>query len=398
MSARAVHKPELPFNSAIFVWARERRHHSVEDAAKRVGTSPGAVRAWESGEAKPTVRQARTLAEFYDRSFLEFFREEPPEITESDLLPDYRLHRGVPEPTESRDLLDIQSWAETARLNLIDLFDILGEQIPKVPVDLRAKLSENPEVAAARTREAIGFRHQEQIGLKKPLRDLLPKVFRDKLEGAGILVLKAGALAKFGARGLCIYADPFPVIVFSSEANSAQLFTMAHELGHVALGESAISGPPPSKGGVSPGRIVEQWCNSFAAALLVPADDLAQLRIMPDRPAQRIGDPELTILAHRYGVSRHAMLLRLIELRYVDAAFYWNEKRAEFIEQEAQFKGGGRSKYYGSRFRSNLGDRYTGTVLEAWGSGRITNHNAAEFMGTKNIRHVEDIRDNYATG
>jgi Zn-dependent peptidase ImmA (M78 family)/DNA-binding XRE family transcriptional regulator len=382
----------------MFTWARERRHHSVEDAARRVGTSPEAVRAWESGEAKPTVRQARALANFYARSFLEFFRDEPPELTGSSLVPDYRLHRGAPEPAESRDLLDIQSWAETARLNLIDLHEIMGEQVPTLPSGVRAKLSENPEAAAARAREAVGFRHQEQIGLAKSARDLLPKIFRNKLEGAGILVLKAAALAKFEARGLCIFADPLPVIVFSSEANSAQLFTMAHEFGHVALGESAISGPPPAKGSQSPGRIVEQWCNSFAAALLVPAADLAQLRIMPSRPAPRIGDDELAALAHRYGVSRHAMLLRLVDLRYVVASFYWDEKRAEFFEEEAQFKGGGRSKYYGSRFRSSLGDRYTGTVLEAWGAGRITNHNAAEFMGTKSIRHIEDIRDNYGTG
>jgi hypothetical protein len=38
---------------------------------------------------------------------------------------------------------------------------------------------------------------------------------------------------------------------------------------------------------------------------------------------------------------------------------------------------------------------YTGLVLEAWSSGIITNHNAAEFMGIKNIAHLEEIRSRF---
>jgi hypothetical protein len=92
------------------------------------------------------------------------------------------------------------------------------------------------------------------------------------------------------------------------------------------------------------------------------------------------------------------MLLRLTDLGYVEDAYYWNEKRAHFLAQEAAFKGGGRAAYYGSRYRSARGDLYTALVLEAWGARRITNHNAAEFMGIKNLRHLEDIRDNFGVG
>ena len=70
-------------------------------------------------------------------------------------------------------------------------------------------------------------------------------------------------------------------------------------------------------------------------------------------------------------------------------------KRPEFLQQEREFKGGGRAKYYGTRYRSAHGDLYTGLVLEAWGEGQITNHNAAEFMGIKNLRHLNDIRDDF---
>lgn len=89
------------------------------------------------------------------------------------------------------------------------------------------------------------------------------------------------------------------------------------------------------------------------------------------------------------------MLLRLIELRYVADRFYWDEKRNEFLEAEQNYRSGGRSEYYGSRYRSSRGDLYTSLVLEAWNAGRITNHNAGEFMGIKNLRHLDDIRDRF---
>jgi len=91
------------------------------------------------------------------------------------------------------------------------------------------------------------------------------------------------------------------------------------------------------------------------------------------------------------------MLIRLVHLGYVKEEFYWNNKKSKFDTQEANFKQFGRARYYGTRYRNILGDLYTGLVIEAWNSGRITNHNAAEFMGIKNLSHLYDIRDNFGT-
>jgi Zn-dependent peptidase ImmA (M78 family) len=192
---------------------------------------------------------------------------------------------------------------------------------------------------------------------------------------------------------MCVAASPLPIVVFSAEAPSAQVFTLAHELGHVALRESAISGPPLSEEKGSYGARVESWCNQFAAAFLVPAAHLSTIWSRPRAPMDRIEDAHLSQLANSYAISAHAMLLRLLELRYVRPEYYWNVKRSEFLEAERAYKGGGRSDYYGSRYRAAQGDLYTSLVVEALNAGRITNHSAAEFMGIKNIRHLSDIRD-----
>jgi hypothetical protein len=91
-------------------------------------------------------------------------------------------------------------------------------------------------------------------------------------------------------------------------------------------------------------------------------------------------------------VSEHAMLIRLVHLGYVAPAYYWKVKRPEFDRQEEMYKGGGRSAYFGSRYRARQGDLYTGLVLEAWANDRITNHKAGEFMGIRNLEHLNAVR------
>ena len=126
----------------------------------------------------------------------------------------------------------------------------------------------------------------------------------------------------------------------------------------------------------------------------MPASVMYKIQPVPIRPAVRISDEELSQTASRFGVSPHAMLVRLVQLKYVDRSYYWDVKRPEFLAAEAKFKQIMRSKYFGSRYSASLGELYTSLVLEAWSSGRITNHQAAEFMGIKNLEHLHAIRDN----
>ncbi|CAN7597623.1 ImmA/IrrE family metallo-endopeptidase [Mesorhizobium amorphae] len=394
MAASAQKRQELPINRNVLRWARVRHHRTHEEAAKSVGVTPEKVVAWEEGAAKPTVLQARKLAAVYERPFLEFFSREIPNIPEPVLVPDFRLHRAAPQPVENFELLEIQRWAEEQRLNALDLFDILGERPRTFPGDLYATPHDDVEELSMRLRERMEFPIHVQLDLKSDKRYTLPKIVRHRLEALGIMVLKTNALASFRARGLCIFNDPLPVVVFGGEAPSAQAFTLAHELAHVLLKQSAISGPPPAADSSRPAQI-EKWCNDFAAAFLVPEKALRQSLKMPDKPRPDISDSQLAALANAFAISQHAMLIRLVRLGYVEARYYWDVKRAHFIAMEAAYKGKGRSLYYGSRYRSARGDLYTGLVLEAWNTRRITNHNAAEFMGIKNISHLDAIRENF---
>jgi Zn-dependent peptidase ImmA (M78 family)/DNA-binding XRE family transcriptional regulator len=397
MAAATSKRQELPINRDVLVWARERVRLSQDDAAAGAGVKPERLREWEAGEKKPTVKQARKLAEVYDRPFLEFFARERPNVKEPELVPDFRMHRAAEIPKEQAELIFIQSEAEEVRLNAIDLFEMLDETPPVLPNSFYGTVSDDAERMAERARAILDVSVDAQMGLNSRKKGSFLKILRSKFESAGILVLKNGGLTHFDARGICFFASPLPIIVFSNESPGAQAFTLAHELGHIVLRQSAISGAPGSAAPSAKG--IEDWCDAFASAFLVPAAALQRIRALPARPQDQISDAELTSLANRFAVSRHAMMIRLVNLGYVRASYYWDVKRPQFLEEEARYKGGGRSKdpYYGSRFRSARGDLYTGLVLEAWASGVITNHNASEFMGIKNLAHLDAIRDRFKT-
>jgi Zn-dependent peptidase ImmA (M78 family)/DNA-binding XRE family transcriptional regulator len=386
-------RQKMPINRDVLKWARERVGLSQDAAAEGAGVQPDQLREWESGPKTPTVRQARKLAQVYDRPFLEFLSSKRPKVKPLELVPDFRMHREAEPPEERYELLLIQSKTEEIRLNALDLFEMLGEQPPVLPDEIYASIKDEVEIVAARARTLLQLPVEEQLALKVSEKDRFANMQRRKFEEAGIIVAKHSGLIHFNARGLCFYATPLPVIVFSNESPGAQAFTLAHELAHVILRVSGISGVP---GAASPSaKKIEDWCNAFASAFLIPSHALARFVPRLASPLDRIEDNRLSELAKTFAVSRHAMLIRLVKLGYIKASFYWNIKRPQFLEEEAEYKSFGRSKYYGSRYRTARGDLYTGLVLEAWANGMITNHNAAEFMGIKNITHLDAVRDQF---
>ena len=388
------------FTPSVFQWARERAGLSRDEAAEKLGVPTDVLLDWESeaGSLTPTVKQARDLAALYDRSFLEWFLPAPPNLPEPQLIPDFRLYRGIADPRDSRDLLDAQLWAETQRDNALDLYSEIDETVPRVPPQLFASIEVEVERVAATVRNAMEFPIEQQAGLLTAAgRAGIPNLIREKIESLGILTLKRSELKRYGVRGFCIAEFPLPVIVFTSESPNAQAFTLCHELGHVLLHQSAISGSIPRQGGEAHVRQIEGWCNSFAAAFLMPRPTVLAQYPIPNEPRESIPNSTINDLASYFGVSQHAMLIRLVELRYVAPSFYWDVKKAEYEQQERDYRSFGRTKFYGRRYVNSLGTLYTALVMEAWDAGRITNHNAAEFMGIKNLAHLHDIRKDFGT-
>lgn len=393
MSANPSTTKERWLNPVVLKWAREWRGRTLEEAAEKANKDVQVIEAWERGDKTPTVNQARSLAAFYDRPFLELLLPEPPDLPPSTALPDFRMHRDVQPPSEDWALQEELRWVETQRTNALDLYQEIGEDPPVFPDALFVSLTDSAEGKANLSRELLDFPVERQVQLTRAEAYKLPALLRNLLESIGVLTLRRPSLAKLKVRGICIAEFPLPTIVFTSETPTAQAFSLAHEFGHVLLKQSGVSGASDRTADTS---TVEGWCNRFAAAFLMPADYIRVLAgPRPMQPAPMIEDARLASHAKTLRVSPQAMLIRLVQLGYVDRAYYQNVKKPEFDSQEPFKQGGGQPEYYGVRYRSMQGDLYTGLVLQAWSMGRITNHNAGEFMGIKNMSHLEDIRRHF---
>jgi transcriptional regulator with XRE-family HTH domain len=259
--ASVAKKQRAPFNRDVLRWARERVKLSPDSAATGAGVTPDHIKRWEAGPDVPTVKQARKLADVYDVPFMELLSKERPKIKALELVPDFRLHSGAEAPTELYELLLIQAEAEETRLNALDLYDMLGINPPVLDDRFYWALGKSTEAAAASVREVLKLPMSEQYSRKGNDRAKFVGAFRNCLERAGVLTMKNSGLAAFGARGMCLFASPLPVLIFSKEAPTAQAFTLAHELGHVVLKESGISGPIGSAPSRTRARQVEDWCD-----------------------------------------------------------------------------------------------------------------------------------------
>ena len=400
MSVTTTGKQRPPYNPDVLRWARKLAGISLADVARSVGVKEDRVAEWERDkpEKVPTVRQARKLANLYKRSFIEFFRHTLPNLPDPELIPDFRLFPASSEPSSTKELKDVQLWAETQRTNALDLYSELGEHPLEIPEALFQTVEVDPERSAAQARSVIKFPIVEQIGRSADKRRRIPAELRRKIEAIGVVVFRRTDLAPLRIRGFCTAVFPLPIIVVGRESPNAEAFTLGHEFAHVLIRQSAISGEMRRTGGDPSKRRVEEWCNRFASAFLIPRDALERYLTPPRDPLDGIANEVLRRTALYFGVSEHAMLIRLVHLGYVKANYYWQVKKPQYDEEEGKYQGFGRPAYYGTRYRNTQGDLYTGLVLEAWNSGRITNHHAAEFMGIKNLQHMLDIRDHYRGG
>src|SRR5262249_49784527 len=135
-------------------------------------------------------------------------------------------------------------------------------------------------------------------------------------EGDGVLVMRSSVVGHSSKRKLSrsefqgfAIADSRAPLVFvnTDDFKAAQVFTLAHELVHIWIGQSAISNTDEAEAPTK--NKVESFCNRTATEVLVPATDFLNVW----NPAADI-DVLIQRLARRYWVSTLVILRRAHEL------------------------------------------------------------------------------------
>jgi len=121
-------------------------------------------------------------------------------------------------------------------------------------------------------------------------------------------------------------ADDLAPLVFinGADTKASQMFTLAHELAHIWLGQSALS---DSKLVKVPDERVERWCNKVAAELLVPFE-----MIEGEYNADTEITEEANRLARLFKVSTLVILRRILDMDGLGQQEFRKVYDAELIE------------------------------------------------------------------
>jgi len=378
----------------VMAWARETAGLSLDQAARALGLSikSGAKRlaSLEEGIEEPSRPLLLNMAKAYRRPLIAFYMAEPP--PQGDRGTDFRT---LPGGDRQHPEVDVLVRDITARQGLIRSM-LEDDETP--PVDFIGVVTTEmpPKVLAERIAKRIGFSLPEFRATKGV--DEAFTHLRGRIEDAGVFVLLLGNLGSYHTqipvelfRGFALADRVAPLIVINDQdASTARSFTALHELVHLWLGATGISGADTRNG-------VEQYCNEVAAEILLPALEV-QTRTWTDganlfeRAVQ-----EIAAFADARRVSRTMVAYRLLRTGIVPYKV-WADIDAYFTEQWVQYKqreaeknkaAEGGPGYYMVR-RHRIGPALLGLVRRSLDEGNITYTKASRVLGV-NPRSVEPL-------
>jgi Zn-dependent peptidase ImmA (M78 family) len=207
------------------------------------------------------------------------------------------------------------------------------------------------------------------------------RMFIGLADSIGVLVMTSGIVMNNTHRKLnpkefrgFALSDKFAPLVFvnGADSKSAQMFTLAHELAHIWLGQSAISDSSLDSAG---GNRIETWCNRVAAEILVP---LAAVK------SELIEDEELSSVVNRltrtFKVSSLVILQRLRDVGFIPAAKFDAIYSEELDRLDNVPKRSGGGDFYASTV-ARYNRRFTRALVESTLEGRTLYRDAYRLLG-----------------
>lgn len=349
-------------------------------ATRRAGARVDAIRdrfpsldQWERGEAKPTLRQLERFAKAAYVPVGYFFLPQPPD--ERLPIPDLRTVASRPITQPSPDLLDViylcqrrQAW-----------YREFAESVRDEPLNFVGSAQlDSPDVnVAAHMRRSLDFDMDARRNCRT-WTDAL-RLFIERAEDAGVLVMVSGVVGSNTHRtldpdefrGFALVDDLAPVVfVNGADTLAARMFTLAHELAHIWLGESGVSDVGPAS---APSKRVEAWCNRVAAEFLVPLSEL--------RRELGAGDPqaEMQPLARQFKVSTLVILRRLLDARRLSRRQFDEAYKEEWQRLASRPRSSGGDFYLTHGLR--VSRRFARAVVASTLEGQTLYRDAFQMLG-----------------
>lgn len=365
--------PQAQINPEVLRWARGRMGLDIGAAAMAGGVKPEQLERWETGDDLPTFRQAQNMAQALHAPFGFFFLPQVP--VEEPLLPDLRTLGGRPVGRPSVDLLETLKQALQRQAWYVEYQQEQG--MAALPFVGKFGLDASTQTVAADIRAVLGV--ELERGQSKW--DDYQRALIQGAERAGVLVMRSGMVGNNTRRkldvsefrGFAISHAVAPVVfINSTDAPTARLFTLMHELAHIWFGSSGIS-----NGETGNARQEEVACNAVAGEFLAPATVFRQLWAGGEADLRtRLAD-----LAQRFHVSQLVIVRRALDLGLLGRETYNNFYLAELERfRNTESKGGG--SFYRNAMSKNS-ERFAKAVTAEALSGRLLLRDAGKLLGVQ---------------
>jgi len=369
-------------------WACDRAGLDFRNLEKRFPK----IALWERGEAFPTLKQLERFAKATRTPVGYLFLQEPP--TENVPIPDYRRRGNEYKEHPSPDLLDTIYVCQQRQEWYRDFARASGD----APLSFVGSASPKDDVVNVATgiRHALAFDLEERRQTHTWTEAL--RRFIAQADALGILVMCSSVvlnnthrhLAPDEFRGFAM-ADDFAPLVFinGADTKAAQMFTLAHELAHIWLGQSAVSDAQAS---FEPDHDVERWCNRVAAELLVP---LAALRDEYRKRAELRA--EMQRLARRFKVSTLVVLRRIYDVGGLTKEQFWQAYEEELEQLLAIPRGKGGGDFYLTQ-AARVSKRFARALVVSTLEGQTLYRDAVRMLGFSKMQTFRELGRSLGVG
>jgi Zn-dependent peptidase ImmA (M78 family) len=339
----------------------------------------------------PTLKQLESFAKATYTPIGYLFLPEPP--VEKIPIPDFRTPGNERIGHPSPDLLDTIYVCQQRQEWFRNYARTMGEK-PLAFVG-SARLQDDVVAAAARIRAALGFDLNQRRQM--PTWTDALRHFIEQADGLGILVMCNGVVHNNNYRHLdpkefrgFAMADDLAPLVFvnGADTKAAQMFTLAHELAHIWLRQSAVSDSQPT---TLPNEQVECWCNQVAAELLVP------LEAMRSEYNSESSLPEETArLARRFKVSTLVILRRIFDVGGLNQQEFWEAYHAELERLRAIPRSSGGNFYLTQAAR--VSKRFAAALVTSTLEGQTRYNDAFRMLGFSKLSTFKELGRSLGVG
>jgi Zn-dependent peptidase ImmA (M78 family)/transcriptional regulator with XRE-family HTH domain len=364
----------------VLIWARETAGLSVEAAAKKLKISPRRLAEFESGEREPTRNQIVAMSRRYYRPLVTFYLSKKP--TDAKRPEDFRSLPEHPPPGSEAIVTalvrDVSSRQHLVRAALEELDE--DEVLPFVG---SLRMSDGAEATVGSLQRLLGvsrvdFRAQKTI-------DAAFSLLRTAAERAGIFVILMGNLGTHHTdidvrvfRGFALADEVAPFVVINEkDSRSAWSFTLLHELVHILLGATGISGYDGK-------AEIERFCDTVAARFLLDPSELGEINL-GDKLDAGILAARISAFSSARKLSRKMVAYNLLRTNLINAALYQELTKifdAERNRRKEEDEDEGGPNYYVVR-RHRLGSGLINSVNRMISAGVLSTPKAGIVLGVK---------------